>query len=167
MVEDCCLLTVPWASPWLNHQCNCNVMCKSAFLEEIRKSTWGKKYIATIAIAATICCYTCISYHVVLLKCMTMLWKKGSSMKSTRFGRKTHLSCMTWWWRMRWSGPALLSSGFQMSAGIYMVSIIQRGLNPNSNTNNRCLSSCFFTANQCPVLRAALHHLQTGQSPSS
>lgn len=94
---------------------------------------------------------------------MTMQWRKGLSMRSTRFGRKTLLSSMTWWWLMPLSGPALLSSGSQMSAGIYIVFIlllIKQGLNPSSNVN-MCLSSDFLwpvsTTSRCiPVLSCVL-----------
>lgn len=61
------------------------------------------------------------------------------------------------------SGPALLSSGSQTSAGIYIVFIlllIKPVLNPSSNVN-KCLSSDFlwsvYTTSRCiPVLSCVL-----------
>ena len=48
-------------------------------------------------------------------------WKSGWSMKSTKFGRRTHRSCMTWWWPMRWNGHRWQHSGFLMLLGMWLT----------------------------------------------
>ena len=43
-----------------------------------------------------------------------MQLKRGSSMKNTRYGRRTLPFSMIWWWHMHWSGPVSQSNGFLM-----------------------------------------------------
>lgn len=103
------------APDWFYFLRNSTFVCAQSTLTE-----WIGK-LSKMQISSRYFRLTCCLHLVLVLKCMTMLWRRGSSMRSTRFGRKTHLSSMTWWWLMRWSGPVLLSSGSQMSAGICIV----------------------------------------------
>lgn len=102
------------APDWLYFLHNTFVCAQSTLPEWIGK-------LSKMQISAHYLRLTCCLHLVLVLKCMTMQWRRGSSMRNTRFGRKTHLSSMIWWWLMRWSGPVLLSSGSQMSAGICIV----------------------------------------------
>ena len=61
----------------------------------------------------TVCCYSMLLVQLHLM----MLWRKGWSMRSTRSGRRTPLSSMTWSWLMPWSGPVSPPSGCQMLPG--------------------------------------------------
>ena len=63
------------------------------------------------------CCHCCIDIYFLFQGVLMMQWRRGWSMKSTRYGRKTHHFCMTLSWLMLWSGPVLLHSGCLTSHG--------------------------------------------------